>query len=1023
MAITTETLTTGSSWTVPAGVTSVKVECRGGGGKGGSRTTSGNGGGGGGGAYARLDTFAVTPGGSVSYTIGAGATTTAAGGDTTWNTSSCIAKGGQSCADNSATGVAGGTAAGSTGNQCYNGGTGATNGGSGGGGGGEGGGASGAGADGSGATGGSGGGGGAGGDGGAGRTSTQGNGTGGTGPGGGGGGAYRTSSSTRTGGNGAVGSIILNYYKFSATGAATTAAVTADGTGTSWVHPVSRIPLISEIFSRVVRYGEEAYQSLLQSTLASVVGGKTGSGAVSIAQVTADGTGTKERKGSGAATLAQVTSSGTGTKERKGSGAASVGNVTAAGTGVKTRVGSGAVSTGALTTTAGTGGKERKGSGAVSVANTTASGTGASGPVGTGAVTLAALTAAGTGTRERKGSGAALLTQITSAGTGLRGRIGTGAATLAALVASGAGISLAAADPFTPTDLTPEFQYRLVQQPTYHRPAPGAATPTGQGAVEVAALTVSGTGIKERKGSGAVVLAQAVADGTGVYPTRPFGTVDLTPRFQRRSVQQPTYHRPTPNARKPAGIGVVQLAALTISGSGHSHPVLPFALSDWPTPRRPRAHQWDDPPNTIAKASGTSGGETLVAFAEFDDPERPRPVAMQEITRNTLVIDKVVTKLFPIRNNEQVTPLARPFYSTEFFQNAIYRVLFPPPFVTPSVDLPIMRVPYTLHEEGHFNLLISGIVATQLYPIQSNDWPTPVRSLYIPTIELPNLLVAELKPYPLAYTQRELTPENPLGYRYFAQPDSIPSPVLRNMLPRGGTQLPFSLIDWPVPQTKSPNWSLYTQVGQRDMSSAGPPSPPGLVFIGSPNSIFRGESASLIWTSTNLTTITAFGGWSGDKILNGFESTGPLTHTTVYGLKGEGPGGKTQAQVTIAVKRIVPPVYPSAGTDEVRPAGRTTFKTKLPGSIETVQFDFVSVMPENAVIASQSVTISVYSGTDSRPSNMILGHATVDGSIVKQTICGGLDGVVYTIKCIATTSLGNIMNMTAYLAISKERKT
>jgi len=64
------------TWTVPAGVTSVKVECWGGGGGGqGSRidgSTYGSGSGGAGGEYARENAWVVTPGANITYQVGAG---------------------------------------------------------------------------------------------------------------------------------------------------------------------------------------------------------------------------------------------------------------------------------------------------------------------------------------------------------------------------------------------------------------------------------------------------------------------------------------------------------------------------------------------------------------------------------------------------------------------------------------------------------------------------------------------------------------------------------------------------------------------------------------------------------------------------------------------------------------------------------------------------------------------------------------------------------------------------------------
>ncbi len=128
-------LTSGTSWSVPSDCISVTVEGIGGGangvggngggagasggfgsscpaiggngGNGGSGGTGGNGGGGG--AYAKKNSFAVTPLSSIPYSVGG------IGGDTTFNTSTLVAKG--------ASGTTGGTAAASTGDVKFNGGS------------------------------------------------------------------------------------------------------------------------------------------------------------------------------------------------------------------------------------------------------------------------------------------------------------------------------------------------------------------------------------------------------------------------------------------------------------------------------------------------------------------------------------------------------------------------------------------------------------------------------------------------------------------------------------------------------------------------------------------------------------------------------------------------------------------------------------------------------------------------------------------------------------------------------------
>ncbi len=140
---TTVTLTTGTSWTVPANVYSLQVECLGGGGSGGSAISSSSGnraaaGGGAGGAYAKINTIAVTPGTVINYSIGAGGTASstigaAGNGGDTWflSNSTVLAKGGAGAV--SVTGVStltsgiggSGSTVGSIGDITYKGGDGA----------------------------------------------------------------------------------------------------------------------------------------------------------------------------------------------------------------------------------------------------------------------------------------------------------------------------------------------------------------------------------------------------------------------------------------------------------------------------------------------------------------------------------------------------------------------------------------------------------------------------------------------------------------------------------------------------------------------------------------------------------------------------------------------------------------------------------------------------------------------------------------------------------------------------------
>lgn len=218
----TVTFSSSGNWTAPTGVTSITVEAWGGGGAGGGATANAsNGGGGAGGQYA-MKVLTVTPGSIYAVVVGSGGTGSTgngtAGGDSTFATTSVVAKGG-------AAGVGGNTAAkaGAAGTGSVTGGVGATvyAGGSGsagvvksnacnsGGSGGGGAGSTGAGGNASGNTAGSGTSNG-GGNGGAGSNSSS-NGNPGNSAGGGGAGACAESSTTQSGGAGAAGQVVITY--------------------------------------------------------------------------------------------------------------------------------------------------------------------------------------------------------------------------------------------------------------------------------------------------------------------------------------------------------------------------------------------------------------------------------------------------------------------------------------------------------------------------------------------------------------------------------------------------------------------------------------------------------------------------------------------------------------------------------------------------------------------------------------------------------------------------------------------
>lgn len=77
---------------------------------------------------------------------------------------------------------------------------------------------------------------------------------------------------------------------------------------------------------------------------------------------------------------------------------------------------------------------------------------------------------------------------------------------------------------------------------------------------------------------------------------------------------------------------------------------------------------------------------------------------------------------------------------------------------------------------------------------------------------------------------------------------------------------------------------------------------PTVSLAASPNSVTAGSASTLSWTSTNATTCSASGSWSGNKNTSGSAATGNLSVTSSYKLSCTGGGGAATVSVTVTVK-------------------------------------------------------------------------------------------------------------------------
>ena len=96
---------------------------------------------------------------------------------------------------------------------------------------------------------------------------------------------------------------------------------------------------------------------------------------------------------------------------------------------------------------------------------------------------------------------------------------------------------------------------------------------------------------------------------------------------------------------------------------------------------------------------------------------------------------------------------------------------------------------------------------------------------------------------------------------------------------------------------------------------------------------------------------------------------------------------------------------------------RIVLPPKFQGASQNVSFNFASNLAIGETITGQYVTASVFSGTDPAPGSILSGLATSAGSTVTQRVTGGTPGTIYELLCTAVTSSGQILQLSAYLAV------
>jgi hypothetical protein len=82
------------------------------------------------------------------------------------------------------------------------------------------------------------------------------------------------------------------------------------------------------------------------------------------------------------------------------------------------------------------------------------------------------------------------------------------------------------------------------------------------------------------------------------------------------------------------------------------------------------------------------------------------------------------------------------------------------------------------------------------------------------------------------------------------------------------------------------------------------PPAPTVTLTANPTSVVVGATTKLTWSSTNATSCSASGGWSGALGASGSQASGTLTTDTTFALNCAGPGGTVSRSVAVAVSSI-----------------------------------------------------------------------------------------------------------------------
>jgi hypothetical protein len=81
---------------------------------------------------------------------------------------------------------------------------------------------------------------------------------------------------------------------------------------------------------------------------------------------------------------------------------------------------------------------------------------------------------------------------------------------------------------------------------------------------------------------------------------------------------------------------------------------------------------------------------------------------------------------------------------------------------------------------------------------------------------------------------------------------------------------------------------------------------PTVTVTATPSTITAGSRTQISWSTTNATSCTGSGDWTGNQALSGAKNTGALSSDEVFALTCTGPGGTASQSATVTVATAPP---------------------------------------------------------------------------------------------------------------------